>query len=173
MRCRKLPCRVSGVVSSARARTHTHARTRARTHTHTRTRTRTRTHTHTHAHASTHAHGARWPILAAECTRAGRTAALGFDPQAAHLCARTGLTPTHIRTRSQRCHGRFVLCCAGVRRRTRCACAGAPPPAPPSRCRTSAPHRCVCVEYPRRGEHCAIIESSPRTNRHADRPACM
>jgi len=49
---------------------------------------------------------------------------------------------------SSRGDGLFVACCAGVR--CRCACTGAPPPTPPSRCRTSALHQCVCVEYPRR-----------------------
>jgi hypothetical protein len=49
-------------------------------------------------------------------------------------------------------------------------CVAANPAEP---CRTSALHRCVCVEYPQRGEYCAIIESSPRTSRHADRPGCM
>jgi hypothetical protein len=44
---------------------------------------------------------------------------------------------------------------------------------PPSRCRTSALRHCGCIEYPRRGECCAIIESSPRTSRHAtDLVAC-
>jgi hypothetical protein len=70
---------------------------------------------------------------------------------------------------SSRGDGLFAACCVGVR----CACTGALPPNPPSRCRTSALHRCVCVEYPRRGKYCAIIESSPRTSRHADRPCCM
>jgi hypothetical protein len=67
---------------------------------------------------------------------------------------------------SSRGNGPFALCCAGVR----CACTGAPPPTPPSR---AAQAHCVCVEYPRRGECCAISESSPRTSRHADRPCCM
>ena len=77
-----------------------HARTHARTRTHTRTHARARAHTH----ASTRAPSVPLPNQAAEGTRAGRTAALGFDPRAAHICARTGLTPTHICTRSQRCH---------------------------------------------------------------------
>ncbi len=52
--------------------------------------------------------------------------------------------------------GLFAACCTGVR----CACTGALPPTP---CRTSALHQCVCVEYPRRRECCAnIIASSPR-----------
>jgi hypothetical protein len=39
---------------------------------------------------------------------------------------------------------------------------------------TQALHQCVCVAYPRRGEYCAVIESSPRTHRHPDRPDhCM
>ena len=91
---RKLPCRVSGVVSSASTHARTHAP--ARTHAHTRARA--------HTHASTRAPSVPLPNQAAEGTRAGRTAALGFDPRAAHICARTGLTPTHICTRSQRCH---------------------------------------------------------------------
>jgi hypothetical protein len=64
--------------------------------------------------------------------------------------------------------GLFAACCAGVR----CACTGALPPTPPSHSRTKALHQCVCVEYSRR--RCAVIESSPCTNRHTDRPDhCM
>ncbi len=66
-------------------------------------------------------------------------------------------------------NGVFAVCCAGVR----CACAGALPPTPPSRCRTSTLHQCVCVEYPRRGECCALIGSTPCTSRRTDRPCCM
>ena len=38
----------------------------------------------------------------------------------------------------------FAACCTGVR----CACTGALPPTPPSCCRTSALHQCVCIEVP-------------------------
>ncbi len=41
---------------------------------------------------------------------------------------------------SSRGDGLFAACCAGVR----CACTGALPPTPPSRCRTKALRQCVC-----------------------------
>jgi hypothetical protein len=44
---------------------------------------------------------------------------------------------------------------------------------PAEPCRTSTLHHCVCVEYPRRGECCALIGSPPRTSRRTDRPCCM
>jgi hypothetical protein len=72
---------------------------------------------------------------------------------------------------SSRGDGLFAACCAGVRR---CACPGALLPTPPSRCRTSALHQCVCVEYPRKGgECCAVLESRPRTSHRTNRPGCM
>jgi hypothetical protein len=54
------------------------------------------------------------------------------------------------RASSVRGDGLFAGCCAGVR----CACTGAPPPFPPSRCRTSALHLCVRVGYARRRVLC-------------------
>jgi hypothetical protein len=72
---------------------------------------------------------------------------------------------------SSRGDGLSAACCAGAR----CACPGALPPTPPSRCRTSALHQCVCVESSRKGGECcaSIIASSPGTSRRTDRPGCM
>ena len=84
------------------------------------------------------------------------------------------MAPPTPHASSSRGDGLFAACCAGVR--LRCACAGALPPTPPSCCRTSAPHQCVCVEssvLPKASKYCAIFDSSPRTIRNADRPGCM
>jgi hypothetical protein len=70
---------------------------------------------------------------------------------------------------SSRGNGLCAVRCAGVR----CACTGAPLLTPPSHCDSTALRHCVSVEYPRRGECCAVRESSPGTRRHADRLRCM
>ena len=64
----------------------------------------------------------------------------------------------HVRHRAV--DGLFAACCAGMR-----ACTGALPPTPPSRCRTSALHQCVCVEYPRRRVLCCQRVERPLATR--------